>query len=249
MDDDTDVIKNELSIIIPAWKADKWINTCLQSIYNQTWINKNSDWEILIGIDCCERTRRSINCNKNLRIFFFNKHGGPYIIRNTLAYKEAKYSNLLYFDSDDIMESDLIESCFELNKPFITFQYGIGKDNVLTSSGSSFVKKELLIEYGGYQPWLCAADTDFIGRIVANGYEWSKLTGKNYMIRGRHNKQLTRMPSTGRHSSLRKNYQQQIIKNLENKIYYIEPTFGSYKELLKLNSNNNIFKRRRLQFN
>jgi hypothetical protein len=83
------------------------------------------------------------------------------------------------YKSSDENHKRLIEKCFELNKLFITFQYGLGKNDILTSSGSSFVKKELLLEHGGYQPWLCAADTDFIGRLVANGYEWSKLVGKN----------------------------------------------------------------------
>ncbi|MCF7910863.1 glycosyltransferase family 2 protein [Candidatus Pacearchaeota archaeon] len=227
-------IKNELSIIIPAWKADKWINECLKSIYNQTWIKNNfnnSNWEILIGIDCCDQTKYVIENNKNLKVFFFKEHSGPYIIRNTLAYKEAKYSNLLYFDSDDIMENDLLDACFKLNKIFITFQYGQNKDIFLTSRGSSFLKKELLFKYGGYQSWKCASDIDFIKRIKDDNIEYSELTGKNYMIRGRHKKQLTRMKETGLRSPLRTAYHLQTDENLKNKIYYVEPKFNEYTQI------------------
>lgn len=229
-------IKNKgLSIIIPAWKALKWINNCLQSIYNNSWIKTNSNWEILIGIDCCLETKYAINFNENftqnLKLFFFTEHSGPYIIRNTLAYKEAKYPNLLFFDSDDTMEFDLIMSCFVSNKSFITFQYGKSKNGFLTSCGSSFVKKHLLFKYGGYQSWKCAADSDFIKRLVADGCEHFKLVGKNYMNRGTHTNQLTKRKDTGIGTTLRTSYHLKTNENLKNKIYYINPQFNEYKNI------------------
>jgi len=113
-------LNNEVSIIIPAWKADKWINDCLQSIYDQSWFkNKDNKWEILIGVDNCEDTKSAICPKGNTKIHYFTIHYGPYVIRNTLAYKVAKYKNLLFFDSDDLMHPDLIKDCFESNKELI----------------------------------------------------------------------------------------------------------------------------------
>jgi glycosyltransferase involved in cell wall biosynthesis len=117
------LLKNEVSIIIPAWKADKWINDCLQSIYDQSWFkDKNNKWEILVGIDNCEKTKFAALPKENTKLYFFKEHYGPYVIRNTLAYN-SKYDNLLFFDSDDLMHPDLIKDCFELNKNLIRFQY------------------------------------------------------------------------------------------------------------------------------
>ena len=43
----------------------------------------------------------------NIKILFFNKKPGTYVIRNTLAL-ESKYDNLIFFDSDDIMKDNTV---------------------------------------------------------------------------------------------------------------------------------------------
>jgi cellulose synthase/poly-beta-1,6-N-acetylglucosamine synthase-like glycosyltransferase len=104
--------KHGISIIITAYKAVKYIKETLDSILNQIWFNINDNWEILLGVDGCDETLNylhSIRKNyKNLRIFMMKKNKGTYITSNTMM-SIAKYDYLLRFDSDDIMNPNLIE--------------------------------------------------------------------------------------------------------------------------------------------
>jgi hypothetical protein len=232
---------SEVSIIIPAWKADKWINDCLQSIYDQSWFkDKNNKWETLVGIDNCEETKSATLPKENTKLYYFKEHCGPYIIRNTLALKCAKYDNLIFFDSDDLMHPDLVKDCFNLDKDFITFQLGVFKNKSKQSRGSSFVKKSILSKFGGYDNWICAADNDFIKRIQANNIIWSKLTGQNYMYRRVHENQLTQRSDTGMRSELRKSFHLKTANKLKNKDLINSTVFGKFEEIKSPSINQNI---------
>jgi len=230
------LLNNEVSIIIPAWKADKWINDCLQSIYDQSWFkNKDNKWEILIGVDNCEDTKSAICPKGNTKIHYFTIHYGPYVIRNTLAYKVAKYKNLLFFDSDDLMHPDLIKDCFESNKELIRFQY-LHHNNLKYTYGPSFVDKDILFKYGGYDNWICGADHDFISRLQKDRCVWFQLSGKNYIYRRVHNNQLTTRPDTGMGSKLRNSYFEKIKEKLKTNDLINTPVFGEFEEVVINNS-------------
>jgi glycosyltransferase involved in cell wall biosynthesis len=232
---------SEVSIIIPAWKADKWINDCLQSIYDQSWFkDKNNKWETLVGIDNCEETKSATLPKENTKLYYFKEHCGPYVIRNTLALKCAKYDNLIFFDSDDLMHPDLIKDCFKLDEDFITFQLGVFKNKSKQSRGSSFVRKSILSKFGGYDNWICAADNDFIKRIQADNIIWSKLTGQNYMYRRVHENQLTQRSDTGMTSELRKSFHLKTANKLKNNDLINIPIFGEFEEVIKTSTNDNI---------
>lgn len=50
-------MKNEgVSIIITAYDTANYIEECLDSVYAQTWCKKVEEWEVLVGIDHCEKT-------------------------------------------------------------------------------------------------------------------------------------------------------------------------------------------------
>ena len=55
-----------ISICISAWKTQKYIEECLDSVYNQTWFKDHDEWEVIIGIDGCEETLKKINEIKQL---------------------------------------------------------------------------------------------------------------------------------------------------------------------------------------
>ena len=97
--------KNSISIIITAYKMEKYIKDTLDSISEQTWFKKNTNWEILIGIEACNKTLGCIqsimNNYKNLRVFMMEENKGTYITTNTIM-SLAKYNYLLCFEADDI---------------------------------------------------------------------------------------------------------------------------------------------------
>ena len=223
--------KNGVSIIIPAWGAEEWINDCLESIYDQTYFQENNNWEILVGIDNCENTRNAIQPKENTKVIYFQDNFGPYIVRNALSYKIAKYDNLIFFDSDDLMNPDLIKDCFHMNKDFIVFQYLLA-GQIKYSFGPSFIKKQLLFDFGGYDNWRCAADSDFIQRLEQGGRQCIKLTGKNYMYRRIHDKQLTCAKETGLRSQLRLDYRLKTNRKLKTNDLINIPQFGEFEEII-----------------
>ena len=50
-----------VSICISAWKAQEYIEECLDSIYSQSWFKNHNEWEVLIGIDGCVDTLKKMN--------------------------------------------------------------------------------------------------------------------------------------------------------------------------------------------
>lgn len=63
-------MKEGVSIILTAWKTQDYIEECLDSINKQQFFNKEkTNYEILLGIDGCEKTlEKSIKSNTNIII-------------------------------------------------------------------------------------------------------------------------------------------------------------------------------------
>jgi glycosyltransferase involved in cell wall biosynthesis len=165
-----------ISIIIPAYQSEDFIEECLNSIKNQTFFIEHSDYEILLGIDACVKTLHKaavISHNyENLKIFYFNQNVGPYVIKNTLT-DYTKYDNILFFDSDDIMEPFLVERALTnfTEHDIARFTFANFTDDVSVKTtgrladGVFLIKKGKFNDVGGFLPWRCAADTDFHERI------------------------------------------------------------------------------------
>ena len=91
---------------------EKYIKDCLDSVVNQTWFKTHNDWEIIVGVDCCEKTLSQLKTimhnYKNLRVFMMDSNNGTYITSNTIM-SNATYENIFRFDGDDIMCPNLVE--------------------------------------------------------------------------------------------------------------------------------------------
>ena len=167
--------KHGISIIITAYQMEKYIKETLDSIYEQTYFKKNDDWEILIGIDGCNETLKYVHSimqnYKNLRVFMMEENRGTYITTNTIM-SIAKYDYLLRFDADDIMFSYLVEllineaEFYNYDRIFFkTKNFGKDSETILWAEGQIFMKHWVFDYFGGFMPWRCGADTEFIIRI------------------------------------------------------------------------------------
>jgi glycosyltransferase involved in cell wall biosynthesis len=214
----------DLSVIIPTFNNVKFIDECISSILNSS---KKSNVEILIGIDGCQETLNFINgksYDSSVKFYFFGENVGPYIIKNSLS-KISNSDNLLFFDSDDVAYPELISETinnlqsFELIKPMYHDFTGDLNQNDPTyktksknwGEGVFAIKKEIFINYNGFEGWKCAADSDFMGRMYKNNIK-VKLTEHPLFYRRIHADSLTKKSETGYHSSLRKEYHN-ISKN------------------------------------
>lgn len=237
-------MKNDgISIIITAYNTADYIEECLNSIYTQTWFKKSENWEVLIGIDHCEKTLNKMqdimHKYPNLRIFYMNENVGTYIVSNTLISK-AKYNKILRFDSDDIMKENMVELMIEametVNKSKIIlcyFETFPKKENKTTKSwahGVFLCKKSVYIKYGCFMPWKCAADTEFLTRTKKEDVQIVTIPLVLFYYR-MHEKSLTKRKETSMQSELRKKYKKYIEKISPN-TPVIETIVASYKEII-----------------
>lgn len=248
--------KKRVSIIIPAYKAEKYIEKCLDSIENQTYFKDNNNFEILVGVDGCEKTlEKLLNIDdkyRNLRILNMKSNMGVYVTLNTLL-DAVTSEHIIRFDSDDIMCSDMISAIMyhehrnkrDKNKVirfgFLNFnndeekllshEYVWNENKTFTlGNGQIYFNKNILKYVGGYEPWICAADTDFYVRIekclikviIIDNYLFYKRIEKN---------SLTQHKKTGRESDVRKEYVKKIIENHKNNIIFINKVTNEYEEL------------------
>jgi glycosyltransferase involved in cell wall biosynthesis len=229
-----------LSVIIPTFDSIEFLAELISSIESNTY---DKDFEVLIGIDNCDKTLEFVKTQEfppNYFFYYFIENGGPYIIKNTLS-ELAKYDKLFFFDSDDIMLDGLLNEVdnsldkYDCVKPkFVNFKDYKGRrnfsnDGSLYGEGVFGIKKELFLNMSGFEGWKVAADSDFMGRL----YKFNKkinLTQNVLFHRRLHNKSLTRRSDTGYASSMRAEYFK-ISKNKTGGVVLDEMKKGDYQVL------------------
>lgn len=229
-----------LSVIIPTFDSVEFLNDLILSIQNNKY---DEEFEILFGIDNCEKTLEYIKTQQfppNFFFYYFTENGGPYIIKNTLS-ELAKYDKIFFFDSDDIMLENLLDDVnqgldkYDCVKPkFVNFKDHKGKrnfsnDGPMYGEGVFGIKKEIFLNMNGFEGWKVAADSDFMGRI----YKFNKkinLTSDVLFHRRLHDKSLTRRKDTGYASQMRGDYFR-ISKNKKGGVVLDEMKKGDYQAL------------------
>jgi len=190
-----------LSVIIPAYKATKYIDECIDSI--------KGDCEILIGVDGCIETYNHIKHLEN--VYYFKENVGPYVIKNTLI-DQAKYDDILFFDSDDIMAEGTIEKVTKTlnSKDYVKLSYidFIKKpllSGIVYSNAVIGIKKSVFNSINGFYPWRCSADTELVNRLQYNNFSCKTIPDVCY-YRRLHQDNLTVRKETGHGSPIRKTY-------------------------------------------
>lgn len=115
---DYDLIKPKISIIMPAYNAENYIEKSIKSILNQTF----NDWELII-IDDGSSDRTAEICKKYRRldnriIYLFQENLKQATARNN-GLKFAKSDIIAFLDSDDLWLPNKLELTifyFDLNK-------------------------------------------------------------------------------------------------------------------------------------
>ena len=199
-----------VSIIIPAYKASKYIDECIDSL-------NVVDVEVLIGVDGCEETYNHIKHLDN--VFYFPKNVGPYVIKNTLV-DIAKNENIIFFDSDDVMITEAIENILDalyrsdyVKLNYMNFQDRIKNGHVMNDAVVA-IKKSVFDSLNGFYPWRCGADTEFAYRLQYNNLKEGKVDVLCY-YRRLHGENLTMKAETGHGSPIRSEYVNIINRNIK----------------------------------
>ncbi len=100
----------KVSVIVPAYNAEKTIKKCIDSIMNQTF----DDYEVIVINDgSTDNTKDLLDMYKNnpkLRVIN-KKNGGIGAARND-GIKEAKGDYITFVDSDDYVDKKILESFY-----------------------------------------------------------------------------------------------------------------------------------------
>lgn len=104
-------MKNDISIIIPAYNASSYIEECINSVISQT----KKELEIIIINDgSTDNTKEIIERFKDKRIkFITTKNNGIGKTRN-LGLEKAKGKYIFFLDSDDYISNDSMENLYKI---------------------------------------------------------------------------------------------------------------------------------------
>jgi len=126
----------EISIIIPCYNAEKYIEKCLNSVINQTLKNI----EIILVNDGSTDSTLSIlyqYASIDSRIIVIDKHNEGVSIARNIGIKKSNGEYIMFIDSDDWIDFDTCEIALEEIK-------GQNADVVMWSYVREFSKKSLL---------------------------------------------------------------------------------------------------------
>ena len=238
-----------LSVFVAARAAARWLPDSLGSIARQA-LPEGWQLQIRLGIDACQETlafARGLRM-PNLQARFFPRHVGPFVIFNSLA-ETAPSDILVRFDADDVMLegylSQQLEAVGDPKAARVTHTWSILVDEHLKptaaelfngrrsaadgkraapTDGQFLMTRPVLDMVGGFRPWWCHADSDFLLRALAFGC--SRLVVPQYLyLRRIHPASLTQSETTGYHSDLRRDYARQF---LEAKARYLKGEPSEY---------------------
>jgi hypothetical protein len=224
-----------VSVFVAARAAARWLPDSLQSIARQ---NLPDGWrlQIRLGIDACEETLAFAKglSMATLEARYFPHHVGPFVIFNSLA-RATPSDVLVRFDADDVMLDGYLGQQLQVvadtTKPVITHTWSILVDEQLKptsaelfngqraaadgkrsapTDGQFLMTRPVMDMVGGFRPWWCHADSDFLLRALAFGCGRYVLPQYLY-LRRIHAASLTQSEKTGYHSELRRDYAQQFL--------------------------------------
>ncbi len=226
------------SIILTAYNTADYLQKCLDSIEHQTYFKDNNEYEILLGIDGCDKSLNKMieikNRYRNLKVLYMEKNAGTYITANTLI-QQAVYDNIIKFDTDDIMKPEMIETLAHYSEMhdiirFRSHNFRNGRIKSvrlgMVAGGVFFCKKHIFDTIGCFKPWVCGADTDFIYRVYKiRPRVKQKVIQTPLFFRRIRADSLTQSPETSRKSEIRQHYRTQYTRSAK----YEEPVVNEWQ--------------------
>ena len=191
-----------LTVIIPAYNAQAYIEECLDSICAQIL----QPDRVVVGVDGCKKTHDKLmkigSKYQNLTVVYYKKNKGTYVTFNSLMDYVQDY--FITFGADDMAHPDMTLLMMK-NTPCLS-----------AHSGVMCMRKSIMQKMGGWRDWRIAADTDMHVRLKRAGV-YLKVLPMLYEYR-QHEGQLTKMIS---YNSKEREDLKNIIKT--SKQVYIKP--------------------------
>jgi glycosyltransferase involved in cell wall biosynthesis len=169
----------KVSIIVPVYNVEKYIDRCLSSLVNQTL----KDIEIIVVDDASPDNSKKIidsyvkKYPKKVR-YFYKENGGQGSARN-LGLTKAKGDYIAYVDSDDYIEPDMMEKMYNKaisdNSDIVVCgsrEVSINGDELGINYASIYNDKDLDILYGSMAVWNKIYKKDILDKMVFREKLW-----------------------------------------------------------------------------
>jgi glycosyltransferase involved in cell wall biosynthesis len=163
-----------ISVIIPAYNEEKYIERTLQSIQKQRF----REYETIVVCNGCTDKTGEVAKKYRSRVININ-YKGVSKARNE-GVKAAKYNKLVFLDADTLMSEDTLEKISKLNgigvtkvkaetkklKPRIYLKLKNLQHRLWGSSGLIFCNKEVFDKIGGFDENMTKGE---VGKFVRAG--------------------------------------------------------------------------------
>ena len=157
----------KISVIVPVYGVEDYIKKCMDSLVNQTF----KDFEIIVVNDGTkDQSIEIIKENYNdKRIKILNKQNGGLSDARNFALDKAKGEYLLYVDSDDYVDSEMLEKMYHCAKE---------NDADIVECLASKVENECV---SPLENNIHLENSDHIRYIINRPSAWGKLVKKELM--------------------------------------------------------------------
>lgn len=145
-------MKPTVSIIIPIYKTEQYIVTCIRSVINQTF----RDFELILVDDCSPDYSMDIACNLLNEapdipvIKLRTPHNSGASVARNLGLENASGEYILFVDSDDYLSNDCLETLLSMSNKYPKADFILGNysyvGNYSKKDGQDY-KKSGLPEY------------------------------------------------------------------------------------------------------
>ena len=181
---------SSVSIIIPIYNAEKYLEEMLESVLMQSL----QDFEVICVIDCSpdnslDIIQRYQKNDERVRIIENERNIGAAESRNR-GMEESNAPFICFFDADDVFESDLLEVAYrticEENADLVLYEHD-------TFSGE-FIRKDTQVEcVSKYTNSFCIKDLPEEALTYWGCAPWNKMFRKEFIVR--HNLKFQDLPS------------------------------------------------------
>lgn len=192
---------DNVAVVIAAYRAERWIEECLDSVYAQ---RSTRNIYLRIGVDGCEATSNVLT-RLGEPHWFSPVNVGCFVMRNSVINFAQTMNAYAIFDADDRMRPGYVEHLARLAHPFgfagcarysinpLGARIGSKKEGFLCGVG--LMTRHAWRVVGPYRPWRMAADSDWIARAQALEIPVETTTRMLYERRV-HPESLTQHPDT-----------------------------------------------------
>lgn len=214
-----------ISVLIAAFDARRWLGDSLDAVFAQT-LPPGWRLQVLLGIDGCADTLDYIATASypDLLIVHLRRNRGTYVTFNTLM-QYAQGDLIARFDADDVMRDGYLAAHIDALQTGadLSMSWSIYTDEQLRptsvvpalpdyrpengerrmgTDGQFVAKRAVWQRLGGFRPWPCTADSEFVIRAQAAGFRTLVLEDFLY-LRRTHARSLTTDPATNYQSDTR----------------------------------------------